>query len=741
MNYHMTPQGLHTEGEEKIALRSVIVEAQLKNLLNEVLVTQTYQNLENKNIEAVYTFPLPVKAVLLKFVITIGERELSGVVVEKKEAEEQYEDAITDGDTAIMLQQIEPGMYTMNVGNIMPKETIKISFSYAELFKWQGNCLRFFLPTTIAPRYGNPDAIGMEPHQLPEIDFQAENRFQIKIRIQGDIKEAKLSCPTHPVLIAKKPEVTMITLENETEMMDWDFVLNIEKESDECDTALVGSDVEGYAMLTSFKPQFTGDEKRQPRSFKIIIDCSGSMGGDAIIQVRLALAEILDLLNPEDYFNIITFGSHYQLLFNGQVKVSPDSLKKAQQISNNLNADMGGTEMEQAIKAALDSTGPKSIKPDVLLITDGEIWDSKSILKVAKKSGHRFFTVGVGSSVSETFVQSMAEKTGGACELVAPNDGMSSKITRHFKRICLPRSKKLTVNYPVEPIACFPANIESVFDGDTVHLFSRFKQKPEGKITIELQMDDDQKVSQMIAINADPEKALSANDSNLPSTIARMAANEESKSLKKESKISQLSVKYQLISEYANYLVIDNKDTKEKASDLPELRKVPSMLAGGWGGSGSVQTEQSLVQYNQSRRPPEIKSFISENRMDCLHDDIGFDAPFEPILPDNTNTDFIENLVKIVKIRHNSLVLPNLEELGLSQIILKQFKQIIKDNNLDSDQLLITLLYFVINKHLYDFDSRDTERLIRKKFKGILMKEEDKEKIEEFLEIIELVSD
>ena len=65
MNYHMAPQGLHTEGEEKIALRSVIVDAQLKNLLNEVLVTQTYQNLENKNIEAVYTFPLPVKAVLL----------------------------------------------------------------------------------------------------------------------------------------------------------------------------------------------------------------------------------------------------------------------------------------------------------------------------------------------------------------------------------------------------------------------------------------------------------------------------------------------------------------------------------------------------------------------------------------------------------------------------------------------------------------------------------------------------
>ena len=168
-------------GDAKVALNSVNVDATLENLLSKVTIRQIYENLEDNNIEAVYTFPLPVHAVLLNMAITIGSRELKGVVVEKSEAEEKYEDAITDGDTAIMLEQIEPGLYTMNVGNLMPREKVEISFTYAELYRWQNDSLRFFLPTTIAPRYGDPESVGIEPHQIPEYDLMADNPFQIRL--------------------------------------------------------------------------------------------------------------------------------------------------------------------------------------------------------------------------------------------------------------------------------------------------------------------------------------------------------------------------------------------------------------------------------------------------------------------------------------------------------------------------------------------------------------------------------
>ena len=162
----MTAPVLEPVGEAKVVLQSVNVEAKIENLLCEVTIKQVYSNLEKINIEAVYTFPLPLSAVLLDMAIKTGTRELKGVV-EKTEAEDRYEDAVTDGDTAIMLEQVAPGLYTMNVGNLQPEDTIEISITYAELFKWRDNSLRFFLPTTVAPRYGDPESVGILLSKIP----------------------------------------------------------------------------------------------------------------------------------------------------------------------------------------------------------------------------------------------------------------------------------------------------------------------------------------------------------------------------------------------------------------------------------------------------------------------------------------------------------------------------------------------------------------------------------------------
>ena len=79
--------GIHGE---RVALSDVSVSAVLRDLLAEVTVSQTYRNDEQVNIEAVYTFPLPLDAVLLDLQVEIGGRVLKGVVVEKKAAEEKY---------------------------------------------------------------------------------------------------------------------------------------------------------------------------------------------------------------------------------------------------------------------------------------------------------------------------------------------------------------------------------------------------------------------------------------------------------------------------------------------------------------------------------------------------------------------------------------------------------------------------------------------------------------------------
>jgi hypothetical protein len=55
----------------------------------------------------------------LSLEVDVGWRVLRVVVVEKRGAAEKYEHALESGDAAVMLEAIEPGLYTMNVGIIV----------------------------------------------------------------------------------------------------------------------------------------------------------------------------------------------------------------------------------------------------------------------------------------------------------------------------------------------------------------------------------------------------------------------------------------------------------------------------------------------------------------------------------------------------------------------------------------------------------------------------------------------
>ncbi|WP_198323099.1 VIT domain-containing protein [Methylococcus capsulatus] len=151
----------------KVALKGVNAYARLQSLLAEVEVEQSYRNPWDTNIEAVYTFPLPFGAVLLGLEVEIAGKKLRGQVVEKKEAERRYENAVTDGDSAVMLEEAGPGLYTASLGNLMAGESAVIRYRYGLLLHWQGDRLRFLMPTTMRHATVMPGQPGCKPTRFP----------------------------------------------------------------------------------------------------------------------------------------------------------------------------------------------------------------------------------------------------------------------------------------------------------------------------------------------------------------------------------------------------------------------------------------------------------------------------------------------------------------------------------------------------------------------------------------------
>lgn len=567
---------------EQVALTDVSVSAVLRDLLSEVTVSQTYRNDERVNIEAVYTFPLPIDAVLLELQVEIGGRVLKGVVVEKKAAEEAYEDAVASGDVAVMLEAVEPGLYTMNVGNLLPEEKVTITFSYASLYRWTGDRLRFFLPTTIAPRYGASPHL---PHQAPESSLMVENQFSLRVEILGSLREAQFTCPSHQVKLAKSADKVLITLRQAKAVMDRDFILSVKAPQATRSFALCGADGEGAAAVASFLPFFPGLQQPRPLNLAIVIDCSGSMQGDSIEQAKQALEVILDTLQADDRVTIIAFGSTINALSDRLLPCSESNVDKAKRFAMKLDANLGGTEIDQALHAAYSALAKlsESDSTDIFLITDGEVSSWEIVLKEAKRSGHRIFTVGVGSAVSEAFVRGLASSTSGECELVSPQEGMADRVVRHFERMRAPRAKRVTLHWPEGAHDIAPSKLGSVFDGDTVIACARFDSPSiNGTVVLEVETRNGELVRQELPISMAP---LPASPEQM-SAVARLAASARLKELDDRAGL-ETALRYRLVSPCTNWLVVATRPEGEKAQDLPAIRKVPQTLAAGWGGIGT----------------------------------------------------------------------------------------------------------------------------------------------------------
>ena len=146
---------LETRNSEPMMLEGIRVVGEMHGLMLEMSVEQRFRNPLGRNVEVVYTFPLPWGAVLLGVDVQLGDRHLTGAVVEKQQAEASYEEALSEGDAAIMLERNHDQSYCLNLGNLAGGEQCVVTLRYAQILQFEQRGLRLLIPTVIAPRYGH----------------------------------------------------------------------------------------------------------------------------------------------------------------------------------------------------------------------------------------------------------------------------------------------------------------------------------------------------------------------------------------------------------------------------------------------------------------------------------------------------------------------------------------------------------------------------------------------------------
>lgn len=608
----MTEASCETAFGKPLILQGVKAQGQIEGRMLEMTLEQRYRNPLGINVEVVYTFPLPYQAVLLSLEVEINGETLTAVVKQREEARAEYEEALSEGNTGILVNVNPDRSYTLELGNLMARESCLIRLRYVQVLQPAQGSLRMTLPVTLAPRYGDPVLQGrFEPHAVPQIDSLAEYPFDIQLKVRGELAYAQVTSPSHQmatrhVPAGKPSESPMIDIRlAHDDWLDRDLVL-VFSELRHASLGLAAQDRKTPGtgvVMASFTPRFPAHEPL-PVTVKILVDCSGSMNGDSIEAARRALHGILAELRDGDRFSLSRFGTTVQHRSRGLWKAAPPAKAAAHRWIVNLDASLGGTEMECAILSTLRIAGAKDatrLGADVLLITDGEVHDIDGVLEAARQSGHRFFVVGIGASPAESLIRRLADATGGACEFVHAGEHAEAAILRMFHRMRSLVASNVQVQWPVKCQVLMSTELPlSVFDGDDVTVYAHLG--PDQPDTLKGPV-------RLTATLADGSKAelaqLQANFiEDKDNTLARLAMAEhdrQSRDTKDDEpgeqhpELGALAQKYQLVTPDTSLILIKQRDPDEQASDMPELVQVKSMLAAGWGGHGSIVSTEPVT--------------------------------------------------------------------------------------------------------------------------------------------------
>jgi Ca-activated chloride channel family protein len=566
-------------------------------------VVQVYRNIEYVNIEATYTFPLPVDAILLNMAVKLNDRVLVGRISERKQAEEAYEKHIEDGNSAIMLRQVEDGLFAMSVGNLMAGEDAEITLRYALPLRWIGQEMRLALPTTVAPRYGDALKAGLQPHEIPVTDMMVENPYSLTLRLLGDLAPVEFVSPSHDIECHRAEGVAEISLQNDRALADRDFVLTLRNPAERVSTGHVFTDSvsESAHNIAHFAFHVPDKAGAHHVNLKILVDCSGSMAGDSMALAKEGALFALAFLRPGDCYSISAFGSqvkHAPIADKGRLSLVPEAMMPTAGVAGDfvryLEADMGGTEMLPALESVFainaKTDGEHRQGGDVLLITDGEIWNRFELVQRCREAGHRIFVVGIGTSPDEAVVRGVAKATGGAAEFVSPRESIRPVIERHMHRMRVAAVSSAILHVPGKQFWTIPENLTgAVLPGDTVHVFCGFQQEREEPASLNLAYADGETLALTAHLENHVADGISPDDWSRIATAMRIKESVFEHGNVQQEMLTRLAVDYQVISPYTNYLFVHVRD-EDAAKELPKLRAQPNMLAAGWGGSGSVVT-------------------------------------------------------------------------------------------------------------------------------------------------------
>lgn len=447
----------------------------------ENIYIQEYFNPNDFPIETYYKYPVYTEASLTGVTAKTDDYEINCVVKEKEDAKKEYNNAIKEGNQAVLVSETNEEMYDIKIGNIKPKQKITIIMKYLCELKYdlQQGGYKLILPTTITPKYdpnigslsmnGNENASllnnltnivnitsnGTNDNGIENLSVNVKKEHKcVSSASYADMTSYKISkidlaftmateiddviCISHDNKIMKNDDI-ILTKENgftknnkfytiNDIIPNKDIIILVKTTLNSSYAFRDGNLLKVHINLPKIQNEITKNENRDktPMENIFVLDQSGSMyngyGENSQINVAADIVKnlIFNLLHDVDYFNFYNFGTSFNKVFGKSEIVNISSICKAvNYIDTQKQNNLGGTNTFDVLKAILSNPHIPNTQRNIVLITDGEVGNSDEIIKLCKSDGlTRVFVIGIGDGVSHQIIDVLARETNGESMIV-----------------------------------------------------------------------------------------------------------------------------------------------------------------------------------------------------------------------------------------------------------------------------------------------------------------------------------
>uniref|UniRef100_A0A4W4E269 Inter-alpha-trypsin inhibitor heavy chain H3-like n=1 Tax=Electrophorus electricus TaxID=8005 RepID=A0A4W4E269_ELEEL len=414
------------------------------------VITSRVANRLNSSKEIHFQVKIPKNAFISKFKLTTEGKTYDGVVKQKEEAQQQYSQAVSRGESAGMVSSVGRTLEDFKTSvTVAAFSKVTFELTYEELLKRRLGKYQLLI-----------NAQPMQPVADYKIDVYIQESPGISfLKVEGELATHELGSAQTTTIFDKEHMMVNFYPTREQQTMckrcsenglSGDLLIIYDVIRPKPSGELQASN--GY-FVHYFAPT---DIQRIPKNVVFVIDKSGSMRGQKIIQTRLAMLKILGDLTGDDYFGLITFDSQVQDWKPELLQATERNLDEAKTFVNMIKA-RGGTDIDSAVLAGVEviNSHPRQGSASILiLLTDGDPTagetNPESIqasVKSAIQGKFPLYCLGFGFDVSFNFLEKMALENNGVARRIYEDSDADLQLQGFFEEIATPLLTDVQMNY------------------------------------------------------------------------------------------------------------------------------------------------------------------------------------------------------------------------------------------------------------------------------------------------------